>query len=295
MINTVNTGGLQGKDQYNSIYDEKTNYGMRKMETEITILEKPKLNNPIFIEGLPGIGNVGRVAAGYLIEKTKAVKFAELHSRHFLPFTLIHENAETALLKNEFYYIKNKKKGSRDTIILIGDVQSLDPTGHYEIATKVLDFVASFGCKEIYTLGGLAIGQIEIETPKVFGAVSSEKLKKKFGSYGIDFNVSGKVGTIVGASGLLVGLGKLRGMDGICLMGETIGFPIVTDPKSAEAVLRVLVKLLGMNIDMKGLDQKVKEMEKFITKIENLQRHAMEEMTKSTQKETKDDQLRYIG
>ncbi|MBI4177762.1 MAG: proteasome assembly chaperone family protein [Candidatus Aenigmarchaeota archaeon] len=263
------------------------------METKITVLEKPKLNSPILIEGLPGIGNVGRVAAGYLIDQTKAVKFAELHSSHFLPFVLVHDSAEIALLKNEFYYLKGRK-GGRDLIILIGDAQSLDQVGHYEIAEKILDFVEGLGCKEIYTLGGLGTGQLETPKQKVFGAVSSQKLKKKLESYGIDFSVSSKIGTIVGASGLLIGLGKLRGMDGVCLMGETAGFPIVTDPKSAESVLKVLMKILGMNLDLKALDQRVKEMETFINRIEGLQRKAIEEMTKGTQKEAKED-LRYIG
>ncbi len=34
--------------------------------------KKPKLNNPILIEGLPGIGNVGKVAVDFLIEELKA-------------------------------------------------------------------------------------------------------------------------------------------------------------------------------------------------------------------------------
>ena len=48
------------------------------MTTKITELEKPKLKDPVFIEGLPGVGNVGRIAAGYLVEELKAKKFAEL-------------------------------------------------------------------------------------------------------------------------------------------------------------------------------------------------------------------------
>ena len=30
----------------------------------------PKLNNPVFIEGLPGIGNVGKVAVDFVIDET---------------------------------------------------------------------------------------------------------------------------------------------------------------------------------------------------------------------------------
>ena len=34
----------------------------------------PKLNNPLFIEGLPGIGNVGKIAVDFLVEELKAKK-----------------------------------------------------------------------------------------------------------------------------------------------------------------------------------------------------------------------------
>ncbi len=263
------------------------------MKTEIRVLEKPKLDNPLFIEGLPGIGNVGRVAAGYLIDEIKAKKFAELYSRHFLPFVLVHDNAEIYLLKNEFYYYKAKSKKERDLVILVGDSQSLDPVGHYEIVWKVLEFASELGCKEIVTLGGFGTGNLDESNPKVIGAVSHEEIKKKYEKHGINFNVAGKLGTIVGASGLLLGLGKFKEMKGVCVMAETAGFPIVTDPKAAEAVLKVVASILGMDMDMSKLDKRVEEMEQFIKKIETMQRKAIEEI--SQKKEGKDEQTRYIG
>ena len=89
--------------------------------------QKPKLKNPLFIEGLPGVGNVGRIAAGYLVEELGAKKFADLLSSHFMPFVLLHQSAAVHVLKNEFYYLKAKGKDQRDLIILIGDSQSVDP------------------------------------------------------------------------------------------------------------------------------------------------------------------------
>jgi len=38
----------------------------------------PELKDPIFVEGLPGFGNVGKIAARFLIEFTSAKPFAEL-------------------------------------------------------------------------------------------------------------------------------------------------------------------------------------------------------------------------
>src|SRR3989344_3676849 len=176
------------------------------METTIKILEKVKLKNPLLVEGLPGIGNVGRIAANYLVNELKMKRFAELYSPHFLPLVILHENSEAQLLKNEFYYYKTP---SKDIVVLTGDTQSVSPEGHYEICEKILDFLSKFGISEIITLGGFA--QTEpVPDPKVIGAVNNQKLIKKYKNYNIDFGKESAVGTIVGASGLLLGLGKIR-------------------------------------------------------------------------------------
>ena len=260
--------------------------------TEIIYSEKPKLTNPILIEGLPGVGNIGRVAAGYLVEELEAKKFATLNSEWFFPFVMLHENYLIHLPVNEFYYYKAKKKSERDLILLIGDCQSLTPQGHYAVSEKILEVAELFGCKDIITIGGLATGEIEQE-PKVVGAVSDKSLLEKYKSLGIDFNAGEKVGYIVGAAGLLIGLGKQKGMDGLCLLGETSGFPIVTDPKSAEIVLNTLVKILGMKLDMSKLEQRVKEMENFIKKVESLQKKALTQISKNDKPGK--DETRYIG
>jgi len=48
-------------------------------------LEKIKYKNPIMIEGLPGIGNVGKIAVDFIIEILKPIKVFELISDK-LPF-----------------------------------------------------------------------------------------------------------------------------------------------------------------------------------------------------------------
>jgi uncharacterized protein (TIGR00162 family) len=266
------------------------------MATKIVELEKPKLKNPIFIEGLPGVGNVGRIAAGYLAEELKTKKFAELFSSHFLPFVLLHQSSAVHVLKNEFYYYKAKGKGERDLIILIGDSQSVDPEGHYEIAEAILDYVTKLGVTEMFTLAGLSIGEAT-DNPKVIGAVSEPEIVKKYSKYNIDFEAGSKVGTIVGASGLLLGLGKSRGIKGVCLLGETVGFPIIPDPKSAEAILKVLTSILGIKVETSKLQKKVKEMEDFMKKVEDVQKKAISQFMKGGAQEptAQDKDLTYIG
>jgi proteasome assembly chaperone (PAC2) family protein len=47
------------------------------MVCTVSLQKKPKLKNPVLIEGLPGIGFVANIAALHLIRELKANLFAE--------------------------------------------------------------------------------------------------------------------------------------------------------------------------------------------------------------------------
>jgi hypothetical protein len=259
------------------------------METQIIITEKiPKLKNPILIEGLPGIGNVGRVAAGYLVNELKMKMFAELISPHFLPLVLLQADSVAHVLKCEFYY---HRAASRDVIVLTGDTQSISPEGHYDVCEKILDLAVKIGIKEMITLGGFAEGR-EVTEPRVIGAVNDKKLVKRYEKFDIDFGKDHPIGTIVGASGILLGLGRLRNIDAVCLMGETFGMPLMTDPKAADKILHVITKMLGLRVDMSKLEKTIKEMEERIRKTDKIHKKMIEELAKP-QKGGED--IKYIG
>lgn len=267
------------------------------MVTKIIELKKPKLHNPLFIEGLPGVGNVGRIAGGYLVEELKAEKFAELLSSHFMPFVLLHQSSSVHLLKNEFYYWHGKKKGQRDLIILIGDTQSMSPEGHTEVVEEILGFVKKFGVKEMITLAGLGVGE-ERETPEIIGAVNHSSMVKKYKKFGVKFDAGARVGTIAGASGLLLGLGSYHKIKGVCLLGETTGYPLIPDPKTAKIMLEILAKILNVKIDTAKIQKKVDEMKEFTEKVEKVQQKALMQMLRGVapkEKEGKEEELSYIG
>ena len=257
------------------------------METQIKVLEKAKFKKPILVEGLPGIGNVGRVAAGYLVSELKMKKFAELYSPHFLPLVILHTDSVSHILKCEFYYYKGKVN---DIIIITGDTQSISPEGHYDVCDKILEFAEKLGVKTIITLGGFAEGR-EVKEPRVIGAVTDKKLIKKYEGMGVDFGKEHSIGTIVGASGLLIGLGKLRGMEGLCLMGETLGLPLITDPKAADNVLHILTKILDIKVDLSKLEKTIKEMDERIRKTEKIHKKMLEQISQPS----KGEDIRYIG
>jgi hypothetical protein len=178
---------------------------------------------------------------------------------------------------------------------MIGDSQSVDPIGHYEIVETVLDFLEKLGVKELITTAGLSVEKLE-KKPKLIGTVSDPEVVEKYKNYDIDFDAGSKVGTIIGASGLFLGLGRYRGMKGLCLLGQTSGMPEIPDPKTAEIILKVLVKILKVEIDMSELQDKIKEMESFMKKIQKVQSKALSQMLADEMKESSGkEQLKYIG
>lgn len=237
-------------------------------ETEIIVRKEVSLKSPILIEGLPGIGLVGKLAAEHLIKELNAQKFAELYSPDFPPQVIIEEDSTVRLLRDEFYYWKAESKDLTDLIILVGDSQGLTYASQYNIAGAVLDFVESFKAKMVVTLGGLAVGKM-VKMPKVYGAVTHKTIVREFKKYGVSFEKRAGQG-IFGAAGLLLGLGQLRGMKGICLMGETQGNYV--DPKAAKAVLEVLRQYLKLKVKLDDLDKKAVEIEEMINRFEQIQK-----------------------
>ncbi|MBA7691030.1 hypothetical protein ES703_99568 [subsurface metagenome] len=61
---------------------------------------------------------------------------------------------------------------------------------------------------------------------------------------------------IAGLNGLLLGVAKERGIEGVCLLGEVPVYATrIQNPMAALAVVKVLTKILDIEIDMADLVQ----------------------------------------
>ncbi len=211
--------------------------------------ETPKLRDPILIEGLPGIGFVANIAALHLIQELKAKRFAAVHSSSFQDFAISTDDGKPRFPLNELYYYKGKKR-ERDLIILYGNTQALTAPGQYELCGRILDVAKELGCRYVMTLGGLR--RVEpVDTPKIYCAASdAEALKEAL-------NIGAEImdGRIFGIAGLLIGLGALRNMHGLCLLAETPG--VYPDAKAAREALRAASKVLDLTLDLGKLDAAV--------------------------------------
>ena len=252
---------------------------------EINILEEIELDNPIFIEALPGLGHVGKLAADHMIDELNATKFAEIYSPSFPPQVLIKEDGIIDNMLNELYYLKDVGEDNLDLIILVGNTQALSPEGQYLVCQDILEFVKGYGISSIVTMGGMAIPQ-PVENPNVYGAATNEanvELLKE-----AEIWIRSNDGGIVGASGLFLGLGARQGIEGICLMGETPGYFI--DAQSAEAILNKLAVLLNFEIDTDKLEERAEETKEMLAKAQQMEQDIINKANASSS-----DDLRYIG
>ncbi len=220
------------------------------------------IDAPILIEGLPGVGHVGKLVAEHLIHEFQAEKIAEISSLHFPPQVIVDERGVTHLVNNEIYRCERDGKA---VLFLVGDFQSTSAEGHYILTESYLDIAEDLGVRRIYALGGYGVGHL-VERPRVLAAVNMEHLLPEVEAAGGSFENAGSGGMIVGASGLLLGLGEQRGIEGICLMGETSGY--IVDPKSADGLLTVLSRLIGLEVDHTSLQQRAADMEQLLANIQ---------------------------
>jgi len=249
---------------------------------ETTVLAEPTLSDPVLIEGLPGVGHVGKLAAEHLLEELDSELVARVYADEFPPQVTVDDEGVTSLTCASFHAVFTDGEGP-DLLVLTGDHQAASNAGHYRLTTAFLDVADSFGVEAAYALGGVPTGEL-VEEYTVLGAVTDGALKGPLEDADVEFRSDEPAGGIVGVSGLILGLGERRGIDATCLMGETSGY--LVDPKSAQAVLEVLETVLDFDVDFGSLEERAEEMEEVVGKIQEMQ---------AQQQGIPDEELRYIG
>jgi len=206
----------------------------------------------------PGIGDVAIIVATYLKRKLDFRELGEIDASYFFdPIgIMVKDNVVEApqFPQNKFYYCKNKGKKS-DTILFIGEDQPASKT--YELANCVLDVAQKFQVKRIYTCAAALTRIHHTEQPRVWGAATDHNVAQDLVRY--DLVQRGNL-QIAGLNGLLLGVAKERDIEGICLLGEVPMYATrVQNPMAALAIIQVLSKLLGIEVDTGELAQQASE------------------------------------
>jgi len=208
-------------------------------EPYLRFLSHPELEKPVLVEGLPvdlpGFGRIGRTVAELLIEFSHAERFAELYSPSLPDYVIVEKDGICRPPRYEFY-ASNKVKPH--LVILTGDEQPQpeDVTAHYDLCDRILDLAEGYGCRLIVTLGGVPTPR---HSGEVYVAATSRELAVGVMEKGAVLYEGGR---IIAATGLLLGLARNRGMEGICLLGATSDLEV--DREAALSVFKFLTRTL---------------------------------------------------
>jgi len=242
----------------------------------IIFLKEPQLESPELIAAWPGIGNVGLVAADTLRGMLQAEPFAEIEPWDFFyPHRVSVADGELEELEfpsSRFYF---KRVGIRELIFFIGEEQPGEARKDDKMANLVIDVALRFGCRRVYTAAAAVALIHHSLKPRVWAVPNRDELideVKRYGNTMLMSEIEGRrgQGNITGLNGLLLGVAKKRGLDGICLLGEIpvyiAQFP-TPYPKASKAVLEVLDSSLGLAVDLARLDEPIQEVEDGIEKL----------------------------
>ncbi len=224
------------------------------MVCSIDVIEKPKLNDPILLEGLPGIGFVANIATLHLIKELKAKKFLQLFSSSFQDFAVTTGDGGALTPINELYYVK-RKDSAHDLIIWFGNTQALTTVGQYELVGKVLDLAQQFGCRFIISIGGFKKDEAQ-PIPAIYSTATDLETMQE----ALNLGTKVMVGHVFGIAGLSIGLARLRDMKGFSLLVDTLGMN--PDVNAARYALNLLGKYLNLNIDQSKLEESGIEIKK---------------------------------
>jgi uncharacterized protein len=217
--------------------------------------------NPVFIEGLPGIGNVGKLVVDYMVDTLGAEKIGSFFSYDLPNSVFVVQDGSVQLPSIDLYHMN---RNGQDFLLLAGDAQPSQERASYELTHELLVFAKQFGCKKIVALGGIGLPE-QPSDPRLFIASNDKKFAKEFKKHGVSNDIFGVVGPIVGVSGLLLGLSQQHKIPAVSLLGETFGHPLYIGIKESRLMLEVLNKQFNLGVDFKELDDEIKYIDEEIS------------------------------
>lgn len=214
------------------------------------------------VAALPGMGNVGGIAASFLVEELKMEPIAEIYD--YMPPYIAHKDSIMVFERFSFKLYS----GKYDFVTFTGTYQPSDPHLLYDLCDSLLNLAVKIGVKRIYTLGAAHTG-ISSREPRVFFIVTNESLIEEIESYGAE-RMLGE-GYITGFNGLLLGLAAQRNLEGVCFLGE-IDRADIAQPRASKEVLKRLMAALNLKgLDLSKLDEQAKRIETYLQALRRLE------------------------
>ncbi|QLG26985.1 proteasome assembly chaperone family protein [Halorarum halophilum] len=206
------------------------------------------LTDPVLVEGLPGVGLAGKIAADHVRDQLDARYYGELTGEDLPSAAVFAENDRT--LHSAIRLFVDEEN---DLLVLSGDVplEAIDADG---LATALSDWMDEVGATPLY-LSGLPAQREPDDVPELYGVATGDA-----GSLLDEVDVSPPVadGLVQGPAGALLSVAKDRDRDACGLIVETT--PKFPDPEGAHVLVRDgIAPLAGVEIDTDPLVESAEE------------------------------------
>jgi hypothetical protein len=130
------------------------------------------------------------------------------------------------------------------------------------LASALLNFAGSLGVKRVITAAAMPTAINHYQPSRVWVTATHEDLLSDLSPY-CDRVL--REGQISGMNGLLLGVAKQLGMEGFCLLGEIPFYTTeIENPKASMSVVGALGRILGLQLDLRELEELAEETEKEI-------------------------------
>jgi proteasome assembly chaperone (PAC2) family protein len=217
----------------------------------LRIYQQPKLENPILIAAWGCLGRAGIEAVSYLNSQLKTELLAEIEPYRFFPFhgVKVKQNliGLPALPETKFYF---GEADDKEFIFCLADAEP--PWRRYQYTNLILDLAKQFGVSQIYTACALTAPIHHSENPVVLGTANHPELADYLREQEI---VLIRKGNLVSMNGLLLSVGRQRGIAGIYILTEVpLYLREAIAPKSAKAILEVLGRMLALKVETTEFD-----------------------------------------
>jgi uncharacterized protein len=202
------------------------------------IFEKHNFKGYTLVDGFPGYGLVGTIAANYLVDKLKMDFIGYIESKHFPPVSAIHDGKPMPPLR---IYKNDKHK----LVVFISEFM-FPKQLVYTMADTMYNWCEKNKIKKIVSMGGISIRGKQDE---VFGLSSDAKELRVLGDSGV---IPIKEGATTGINALLLIKSSMTGkIPVVSLLAESK--PDFVDPLGAALVLTALSDYLNVIVDTKEL------------------------------------------
>ncbi len=225
-----------------------------------TIMSNTNFNHRKWlVAAWPGMGQVGSIAAGYLVHALGAKPVQELPARGFFDIEQVEVKGGVVVRPHLPRNVLHRWQASENGPELLIFMAEAQPTiDSHEFAHELLDRAAKLGADAVISFASVASQLHPSKAPKAFGVVTQPDMKADIERAGAGMLQDGQIG---GLNGVLLGAAAERGLPGICLLGEIPYFAgAVANPKAARVVLGAFSKLTGVPVDTSELskhDEKV--------------------------------------